>query len=86
MKQIFNELWISLVFWKWNWIGLSYEIEEWDKEIRWLAWKKIKFKDIKDIYFRLWILRKSVIFSKKDWIKLKNKDKYALKIILWFSN
>lgn len=55
MKQIFNELWISLVLWKWNWLWLSYEIEEWDNEIRLLGWKKISLKEIKDIYFRLWL-------------------------------
>lgn len=86
MKQIFNEFWISIVFWKWNWLGFSYEIEEWDKEIRWLGWKKIKIKDIKNIYFRLWIFNKVLIFSRKNWIKFKNKNKYWLKIILWFSN
>lgn len=86
MKKIFNEFWISLVFWKWNWVWFSYEIEEWKNEIRWLWWKKIKINKIKDIYFRFQILKKVLILSKIDWIKFKNKDKYWLKIIIWFSD
>lgn len=86
MKQIFNELWISLVLWNWNWVWLSYEIEEWKNEIRWLWWKKIEIKNIKDIYFRFWLFKKVIIFSIRNWLKLKTKNKYGLKIIFWFSN
>ncbi len=84
MKTIYNEIWISLVLWKWNWIWLSYEIEEWNKETRWLWWKKLE--KIRDFYFRWQFLKKMLILSSKDWIKLKNKDKFWFKIMFWFSN
>lgn len=86
MKQIFNELWFSFVLWKWNWIGLSYEIEEWDKEVRWFGWKMIKMKSIKDIYFRFWLFKRVLIISSKTWFKIKLKNKYGFKMILWFSD
>lgn len=86
MKQIFNEFWISLVLWNWNWIWFSYEIEKWENEIRWFWWKKIKFSEIKDIYFRFRILKNVFVFSKKNWFKIKKKNKIWLKIIFWISN
>ncbi len=86
LKQIFNECWVSLVIWSWNWIWASYEIEEWEKETRGLGWKKIRIKEIKDIYFRLWIFKKVLVVSTRTWFNLKNKSKIWLKIIFWFSN
>ena len=84
MKTTYNEFWISLVIWKWNWIGLSYEIEEWDKEIRWFWWKKLD--KIRNIYFRWQFMKKMIVISNKDWLVLKNKNKYWLKIMIWFSD
>lgn len=84
MKTIYNEIWFSLVFWKWNWIWLSYEIEEWKDEIRWLWWKRLK--KIRDIYFRWQLLKKMIVISSKDWVITKNKDKFALKFMFGISN
>lgn len=84
MKTTYNEFWISLVIWKWNWIWLSYEIEEWDNEIRWLWWKKLK--KIRNLYFRWQFMKKMIVISNKDWLVLKNKNKYWLKIMIWFSD
>lgn len=86
MKKIFNELWVSLVVWPGNWIWFSNEIEDWEKEVRTYWWEKIKVKDINDLYIRIWLLKRVLVFSSKNWIKLKLKNKYWFKIILWFSN
>lgn len=83
--QTFNEFWFSFVAWKWNWIWASYEQEfhSWEEK-RWLWWKKLW--KIKDVYLRIWIYKKVFIFSKECWYKTQDKNKIALKIILWFSN
>lgn len=85
--KIFNEIWISLVLWKWNWIGISCEEEyENGSEERFFTWKKIEFSQIRDIYFRFWFWKYCFILSTKDSIKYQKKNKYALKIIFGFSN
>ena len=83
--KIYNEVGFSFVLWKGNWIWISYE-QEFDngEEKRWWWWKKLW--KIEDVYVRIWIYKKVFIFSKKDGIKTQNKNKRALKIILWFSN
>lgn len=82
--KIYNEFWFSFVLWKWNWLLCSYEIEEWESEIRWFWFKKLK--KFNDIYIRIWIFKSVFIFSKNDWFKYMKKNKIALKFILWFSN
>ncbi len=83
--KIYNEFWISLVLWKWNWIGISNEIEypDW-QEKRSFGWKKLD--KINDVYLRISLYKKVFIFSKKDWIKSQSKDKISVKFIIWFSN
>jgi hypothetical protein len=84
MKTTYNEFWFSLVIWKWNWVGLSYEFEDWDYEIRKLWWKKLE--KIRDIYFRWQIMKKMIVISNKNWFIIKNKNKYWLKAMIWFSD
>ncbi|MDD3145029.1 MAG: DUF3977 family protein [Candidatus Gracilibacteria bacterium] len=86
MKKIFNELGVSLVVGPGNWIGFSNEIEDGEKEVRTYGWEKIKVKDINDLYIRIWLLKRVLVFSSKNGIKLKLKNKYGFKIILGFSN
>lgn len=83
MTKIYNEIWISLVLWSWNWLGITCEIEDGDKEERHFWWKKIPFKNL---YFRFWVYKLEVIWPTEKWLKIRTRNKIALKIIFWFCN
>ncbi|MFA5917547.1 MAG: hypothetical protein WC850_04940 [Candidatus Gracilibacteria bacterium] len=84
MKTTYNEFGFSLVIGKGNWVGLSYEFEDGDYEIRKLGWKKLE--KIRDIYFRGQIMKKMIVISNKNGFIIKNKNKYGLKAMIGFSD
>ncbi|EKD44425.1 MAG: hypothetical protein ACD_71C00136G0001, partial [uncultured bacterium (gcode 4)] len=44
MIKIYNEFWISLALWSWNWVGVSCEVEDSENEERYFWWKKFHSK------------------------------------------
>jgi len=57
----------------------STEFEENDKESR--ITKFVIPKHVDDVYLRLWVFKKNLIFSIKDGVKIKEKDKACFKIL-----
>lgn len=81
MKTLFNEIWFLFVIGKWNWIGLSYELEDWDNEIRGWWWKSFEFRKVDNYYLRLQIWKQVIIIETKKWLKLKKNKKIWLKFM-----
>lgn len=64
-------------------LGVSTEIENSNGEIRQKGFKKMK---IKEVYLRIWALKRVLILSSRDGFKIVEKDRNNFKVVLGISD
>ncbi|HCM89083.1 MULTISPECIES: DUF3977 family protein [Vagococcus] len=81
-KKTFVEIGLDFDQHKWG-LGVSTEIETANSEIRKKGFSKIA---ITEVYLRLWLLKKVLILSTKEGIKISNKKRKNFKVLIGVSD
>lgn len=81
-KTTFVEIGLDFDQHKWG-LGVSTEIETANSETRQKGFSKIA---ITEVYLRLWLLKKVLILSTKEGIKISNKKRKNFKFLLGVSD